>query len=79
MRVAERGLLDLAADHGTAVMVNMPLEKARLHALVGNRPLPDRGQCRQMVRHMETIDGFAGLQSMPWYPGKTFDGQVKLG
>ncbi|WP_173140038.1 aldo/keto reductase [Kibdelosporangium persicum] len=129
MRVAERGLLDLAADHGTAVMVNMPLEKARLHALVGDRPLPriadeigartwaqfflkyvlahpavtvvlpattnprhqrdnlgaltgplpDRGQCRQMVRHMETIDGFAGLQSMPWYPGKTFDGQVRLG
>ncbi|RSM91591.1 aldo/keto reductase [Kibdelosporangium aridum] len=127
-RIAEQGLLDLAADHGTAVMVNMPLEKARLHALVGNRPLPDvaddigartwaqfflkyvlahpavtvvlaattnpqhqqdnlgaltgrlpdRGQRQEMVRYMETIDGFAQLQSMRWYPGKTFNGQVRL-
>jgi diketogulonate reductase-like aldo/keto reductase len=128
-RVVEQGLLDLAAEHGTAVMVNMPLEKARLHALVRRRrlpdvaqdigartwaqfflkyvlahpavtvvlpattnpehqqdnlgaltgPLPDRAARREMVRHMNTIDGFTTLQSMPWYPGKTFNGQVKLG
>jgi diketogulonate reductase-like aldo/keto reductase len=128
-RVAEDRLLRLAADHGTAVMVNMPLEKARLHDLVGNRPLPevaknikarswaqfflkyvlahpavtvalaattnpehqldnlgaltgplpDRDERREMVRAMNRIEGFATLQSKPWYPGKTFDGQVRLG
>ncbi|RKN11902.1 aldo/keto reductase [Streptomyces radicis] len=40
-RDAERRVLPAAADHGTAVMVNMPLEKGRLHAVVGDRPLPD--------------------------------------
>ena len=40
-RRAEDRLLPGAADRGTAVLVNMPLEKARLHALVGRRPLPD--------------------------------------
>ncbi|MCA1655304.1 MAG: Lrp/AsnC ligand binding domain-containing protein [Pseudonocardiaceae bacterium] len=39
-RQVEDRLLRLAEDHGTAVMVNMALEKARLHALVGNRRLP---------------------------------------
>lgn len=128
LRVAEERLLPLAADHGTAVMVNMPLEKARLHHLVRGRrlpgvaaeigartwsqfflkyvlahpavtvaltattdpdhiednlgalrgPLPDRSARRDMVRHLERIDGFADLQSMPWYPGKTFNGQVRL-
>lgn len=40
-RAAEEGLLSLAADNGVAVMVNMALEKGRLHQVVGDRPLPD--------------------------------------
>jgi aryl-alcohol dehydrogenase-like predicted oxidoreductase len=36
----EDGLLALAADNGVAVMVNMALEKGRLHHVVGDRPLP---------------------------------------
>jgi len=40
-RRAEETILPLAADNGVAVMANMPLEKARLHQLVGTRPLPD--------------------------------------
>ncbi|MEU5882360.1 aldo/keto reductase [Spirillospora sp. NPDC047279] len=40
MREAERRILPAAAEHGTAVMVNMPLEKARLHQVVRGRPLP---------------------------------------
>ncbi|TDC52504.1 aldo/keto reductase [Actinomadura sp. KC345] len=40
MREAERRILPAAADHGTAVMVNMPLEKARLPELVRGRRLP---------------------------------------
>jgi aryl-alcohol dehydrogenase-like predicted oxidoreductase len=39
-RSAEDGLLSLAADNGVAVMVNMALEKGRLHQAVGNRPVP---------------------------------------
>lgn len=39
-RRAEDLLLALAADHGVAVTVNMPLEKGRLHHFVGARPLP---------------------------------------
>jgi diketogulonate reductase-like aldo/keto reductase len=39
-RTAEDGLLSLAADNGVAVMVNMPLEKGRLHQVVGDRPVP---------------------------------------
>lgn len=128
MRQAEQRILPAAADRGTAVMVNMPLEKARLHKLVEGRrlpgfaaeigcstwaqffltyvashpavtcvlaattnpdhvaenvaamrgPLPDRAMRARMVRHMESIPGFAELESMPWYPGKTFDGVVKL-
>ncbi|TDC30350.1 aldo/keto reductase [Micromonospora sp. 15K316] len=39
-RVAEEEIIPAAAANGTAVLVNMPLEKARLHAVVGNRPLP---------------------------------------
>ncbi|MCT2581625.1 aldo/keto reductase [Actinophytocola gossypii] len=129
MREAEKRLLPLAADHGTAVLVNMPLEKARLHDIVHGRrlpkvaeeigaeswaqfflkyvlahpavtavlpattnpdhvvdnlgamrgPLPDRRARRDMIREMELVDGFRELQSRPWYPGKTFDGQVRLG
>lgn len=39
-RAAEQGLLSLAADNGVAVMVNMALEKGRLHQVVGDRPVP---------------------------------------
>ncbi|SMD25223.1 aldo/keto reductase [Lentzea albidocapillata] len=127
-RVAEERLLSLAADHGTAVMVNMPLEKARLPHLVRDHrlpgfaaeigattwsqfflkwilghpavtvalpattnpdhavdnlaamrgPLPDQRMRDRMVRHMETIPGFDQLLSTPWYPGKSFDGLVRL-
>jgi diketogulonate reductase-like aldo/keto reductase len=40
-RMAEERLLPAAADRGVAVLVNMPLEKARLHKIVEGRPLPD--------------------------------------
>lgn len=40
-RAAERRILPAAIDKGVAVLVNMPLEKGRLHKLVENRPLPD--------------------------------------
>lgn len=40
-RRAEQRLLPAAMERGVAVLVNMPLEKGRLHALVGERPLPD--------------------------------------
>ena len=39
-RIAEERLLPAAADRGVAVLVNMPLEKARLHKIVEGRPLP---------------------------------------
>lgn len=39
-RVAEERVLPAAADNGVAVLVNMPLEKARLHHIVAGRPLP---------------------------------------
>jgi diketogulonate reductase-like aldo/keto reductase len=39
-RGAEARVLTAAADRGVAVFVNMPLEKARLHKVVENRPLP---------------------------------------
>lgn len=128
-RLAEDRLLPLAADHGVAVMVNMALEKARLHQVVaGHRlprfarefgfrnwteyflkyvvshpavtcvvpattnpahaaenvqamrgPLPDQRMRRQMIRHLEGIPGFDRIASVPWYPGKTFEGGlVKL-
>ncbi|GGP62319.1 aldo/keto reductase [Saccharothrix coeruleofusca] len=127
-RVAETSLLPAAVDHGTAVLVNTPLEKARLHDLVRDRPLPgfaaefgarnwaqfflkyvlahpavtcalpattdpdhmsenlgamrgplpDQRTRQRMVRHMEAIPGFADLLDRPWYPGKTFDGVVRL-
>ncbi len=40
-RVAEERILPAAMDTGTAVMVNMPFEKARLFQIVKGRPLPD--------------------------------------
>jgi diketogulonate reductase-like aldo/keto reductase len=39
-RDAEQRVLKAAADHGVGVLVNMPLEKARLHKLVEGRRLP---------------------------------------
>lgn len=40
-REAEARILPAAAAQGTAVLANMPFEKARLFALVGSQPLPD--------------------------------------
>lgn len=40
-RVAEERILPAAMDKGTAVLVNMPFEKARLFKLVEGRPVPD--------------------------------------
>ncbi|MFI7614369.1 aldo/keto reductase [Nonomuraea terrae] len=39
-RAAEQRVIPAAAANGTAVLVNMPLEKARLHRIVQGRPLP---------------------------------------
>jgi diketogulonate reductase-like aldo/keto reductase len=42
-------------------------------------PLPDGALRRQMVRHMQGIPGFAEIDDMPWYPGRTWDkGLVRL-
>ncbi|GLW07055.1 oxidoreductase [Microtetraspora sp. NBRC 13810] len=41
MREAERRILPAAADTDTAVMVNMALEKDRLHRIVRNRRVPE--------------------------------------
>lgn len=40
-RSAEERILPAAAEQGTAVLANMPFEKARLFELVRGRPLPD--------------------------------------
>ncbi|MGH8002890.1 MAG: aldo/keto reductase [Brasilonema sp.] len=40
-RLAEKRILPAAADRGTAVLVNMPFEKARLFEVVKGQPLPD--------------------------------------
>ncbi|WP_181785292.1 aldo/keto reductase [Streptomyces phytophilus] len=40
-RAAEERVLPAAADNGVAVLVNMPLEKARLHHVVRGREVPD--------------------------------------
>ncbi|MBB4004785.1 aldo/keto reductase [Aurantimonas endophytica] len=41
--------------------------------------LPDAAMRRRMVRHMETIPGFAAIGTMAWYPGKDalYQGQIK--
>jgi diketogulonate reductase-like aldo/keto reductase len=39
-RVAENSLLSLAAEHGTAVIINRPFETADLFRAIGNTPLP---------------------------------------
>jgi diketogulonate reductase-like aldo/keto reductase len=33
-------------------------------------PLPDKAMRERMVKHMETIPGFAQIATMPWYPDK---------
>ncbi|WP_081159183.1 aldo/keto reductase [Ensifer aridi] len=43
-RHAETRVLPAAAERGIGVLVNMPLEKARLHKVIGDRPLPDFAQ-----------------------------------
>jgi diketogulonate reductase-like aldo/keto reductase len=40
-RAAEERILPAAADRGTAVLINMPFEKARLFELVQGQSLPD--------------------------------------
>ncbi len=125
-RKAEEKVLKAAAAAGTAVLVNMPLEKARLPKLVEGQPLPDHakdigaaswaqyflkwvishpavtcalpatanpehatdnvGALRgplpdeamraRMVKHMESVPGFADLEKTPWYPGKTYPGTI---
>jgi diketogulonate reductase-like aldo/keto reductase len=40
-RQAEERVIRAAVDNNVAVQVNMALEKGRLHAVVGDRPLPD--------------------------------------
>ena len=40
-RQAEERILPAAAERGTAVLVNMPFEKARLFKIVEGRPVPD--------------------------------------
>lgn len=127
-RGVEERILPAAAEQGTAVLVNMPFEKARLFEVVQGQPLPDfaseigcetwaqfflkyvishpavtcaipattnpdhvienlgalRGSLpdqemrTRMVRHMESIPGFDNLAQMPWYPGKQFNGLVRL-
>lgn len=127
-RQAEERVLPAAAERGTAVLVNMPLEKARLFEVVKGRqlpdfaseigcenwaqfflkyvishpavtcaipatsnpdhltqnmgallgPLPDNEMRVRMVKHMESLPGFDKLTQTPWYPGKQFNGLVRL-
>ncbi|MFC7583976.1 aldo/keto reductase [Nonomuraea antimicrobica] len=125
-RAADERLIRAAADNGTAVLVNMPLEKGRLHHIVRGHKLPgfatelgigtwseyflkwvisnpavtcalpatsdpahvaenvkamrgtlpDAATRDLMARHMETIEGFDAIATMPWYPGKRYAGDV---
>ncbi|NMF63338.1 aldo/keto reductase [Brasilonema octagenarum UFV-E1] len=127
-REVEERILPAAAARGTAVLANMPFEKARLFELVKGQSLPDfaseigcqnwaqfflkyvishpaltcaipattnpnhvvenmgalRGSLpdksmrTRMVKHMESLPGFEKLLQTPWYPGKTFNGLVRL-
>lgn len=40
--------------------------------------LPDAAMRARMVQHMESLAGFDRLGQMPWYPGKQFNGLVRL-
>ncbi len=127
-REVEDRILPAAAARGTAVLANMPFEKARLFELVKGQPLPDfaseigcenwaqfflkyvishpaltcaipattnldhvvenmgalRGSLpddsmrARMVNHMENLPGFDNLLQTSWYPGKEFNGLVRL-
>ncbi|MBE9101821.1 aldo/keto reductase [Vacuolonema iberomarrocanum] len=127
-RSVEERILPAAADQGTAVLVNMPFEKARLFEVIQGQPLPnfaseigcenwaqfflkyvishpavtcaipattnpdhvaqnlgamrgplpDQAMRSRMVRYMEGLPGFDTLAQMPWYPGKQFNGLVRL-
>jgi diketogulonate reductase-like aldo/keto reductase len=127
-RSVEERILPAAAEQGTAVLVNMALEKARLFEVVKGQslpgfareiscenwaqfflkyvishpavtaaipatsnpdhltenmgalkgPLPDNAMRARMVQHMESLPGFDRLGQMPWYPGKKFNGLVRL-
>lgn len=127
-REVEDRILPAAAARGTAVLANMPFEKARLFELVKGQPLPDfareigcenwaqfflkyvishpaltcaipattnpdhvvenmgalRGSLpdnsirARMVKHMESLPGFDKLLQTSWYPGKKFNGLVRL-
>ncbi|HEY9766895.1 MAG TPA: aldo/keto reductase [Coleofasciculaceae cyanobacterium] len=126
-REVEDRILPAAAARGTAVLANMPFEKARLFELVRGQPLPDFANeigCEnwaqfflkyvishpvltalpattnpdhvvenmgalkgslpdnlmrtRMVKHMESLPGFDKLLQTSWYPGKNFNGLVRL-
>jgi diketogulonate reductase-like aldo/keto reductase len=127
-REVEDRILPAAGARGTAVLVNMPFEKARLFEVVKGQPLPafareigcenwaqfflkyvishpavtcaipattnpnhvvenmgalrgalpDSALRTRMVQHMESLPGFDKLLQMPWYPGKQFNGLVRL-
>ena len=49
--------------------------RENIGALTG--PLPTPAMRERMVRHMESIPGFAGIASMPWYPGKQYQGTIR--
>lgn len=127
-REVEERILPAAGARGTAVLVNMPFEKARLFEVVNGQPLPEfareigcenwaqfflkyvishpavtcaipattnpnhvvenmgalRGELpdnalrARMVQHLESLPGFDKLVQTPWYPGKQFNGLVRL-
>lgn len=39
-------------------------------------PLPDAAMRERMIRHMESIPGFADIGKMPWYPDKRDQGII---
>lgn len=41
-------------------------------------PRPDHAMREKMVRYMDTVPGFQQLDRMPRYPGKSFNGLVRL-
>jgi diketogulonate reductase-like aldo/keto reductase len=51
-------------------------EHARENIAALHGPLPDPDLRQRMVRHMESIPGFAGIAGMPWYPGKAYPGII---
>jgi len=40
-------------------------------------PLPDPDMRQRMVSHMQTIPGFNEIGTMPWYPGKNYQGIIR--